>query len=342
MRHINIRELANELKLSVSTISKVFSNSHEISEETRQRVLETAARLNYIPNANASSLRRKKSKNIGVVIPEVADSFFSLAINGIESVAKENGYHVLIYLTHESFENEKNILKECQGGRVDGILISVSRETAQSDHINELISNGVPLIFFDRVCDDVETAKITTDDLESSYQATSHLIQQGCGNIAFLSISNSLSITSKRLKGYLQAHADLKQKMDKENIVLCTNDAVKNYSLIKKLLHRKNRPDGIVVSVEKLTTPVYKACEELNLKIPQDLKVICFSNLETASILNPSLSTITQPAFEMGKVAALILFKALQKQNLNLIRESLVIPSVLVARRSTGTTDIAL
>jgi LacI family transcriptional regulator len=335
MRHINIRELANELKLSVSTISKVFNNSYEISEETRQRVLETAARLNYIPNAYASSLRRKKSKNIGVVIPEVADSFFSLAINGIESVAKENGYHVLICLTHESFENEKNILKEFQGRRVDGVLISVSRETSQSDHINDLISNGVPLVFFDRVCEDVQTAKITTDDLESSYLATKHLIQQGCDKIAFLSISNSLSISNKRLEGYLQAHADNKLKADKKNIVLCTNDAAKNYSLIRKLLNTQKRPNGIVLSVEKLTTPVYQACESLKLRIPKDVKVICFSNLDTASILSPSLTTITQPAYEMGKVAALVLFKALQKQNLNLNRESLVIPSSLVVRKST-------
>jgi LacI family transcriptional regulator len=335
MRHINIRELANELKLSVSTISKVFNNSHEISEETRQRVLETAARLNYIPNAYASSLRRKKSKTIGVVIPEVADSFFSLAINGIESVAKENGYHVLIYLTHESFENEKNILKEFQGRRVDGVLISVSRETSQSDHINDLISNGVPLVFFDRVCEDVETAKVTTDDLESSYLATEHLIKQKCDKIAFLSISNSLSISNKRLEGYLQAHADHKLKVDKKNIVLCTNDAAKNYSLIRKLLNSTKHPNGIVLSVEKLTTPVYQACESLKLKIPKDVKVICFSNLDTASILSPSLSTITQPAYEMGKMAALILFKALQKQNLHLNRESLVIPSSLVVRKST-------
>src|SRR5690349_23800748 len=189
MKNINIRELASELQLSVSTVSKALNNSYEISDETKRRVLETAARLNYIPNPYASSLRGRKSKNIGVVIPEVADSFFSLAINGIESIAKEKGYHVLICLTHENFENEKNILKEFQGRRVDGVIISVSRETSQSDHINELISSGVPLIFFDRVCEDVDTAKITTDDLESAYHATVHLIKKGCRQISFLSIS---------------------------------------------------------------------------------------------------------------------------------------------------------
>ena len=336
MKNINIKELARELKLSVSTISKALHDSHEISDNTKRRVLDTAERLNYVPNPYASSLRGRKSKNIGVVIPEVADSFFSLAINGIESVAKEKGYHVLICLTHESFENEKTILKEFQGGRVDGVLMSVSRETSQSDHIKDLISNGVPLIFFDRICEDVETAKITTDDFESGYKAAKHLIQQGCDKIAFLSISKSLSISNNRLEGYLQALEDSKLKADEKHIVLCTNDADQNYPLIKKLLQQKNKVNGVVASVEKLTTPVYKACEALELKIPKDVKVVCFSNLETASILNPSLTTITQPAFEMGKMAATILFKALEKTSFNLTTESLVIPSALVVRNSTS------
>ena len=335
MKIINIKELARELKLSVSTISKAFSDSHEISEDTKHRVLETARRLNYVPNPYASSLRGRKSRNIGLVIPEVTDSFFSLAINGIESVAKEKGYHVLICLTHENFENEKNILKEFQGGRVDGVLMSVSRETIQADHIKDLISNGIPLIFFDRVCEDVETAKITTDDFESAYRATGHLLQEGCKKIAFMGISKSLSISNKRLLGYLQALNDYKIKKDKNLIALCTNDNQQNYRLIKKLLQQESRPDGIVASVEKLTAPVYQACGDLKLRIPQDLKVVCFSNLETASILNPSLTTVTQPAFEMGQTAASILFKCLEKTNSNLMKQTVVIPSMLVVRDST-------
>ncbi len=335
MKNINIKELAKELNLSVSTISKALHGSYEISEETKLRVMETAARLNYVPNPYASSLRGRKTKNIGVVIPEVADSFFSLAINGIESIAKEKGYHVLICLTHESFENEQTILKEFQGGRVDGVLMSVSRETTQSQHINDLIANGVPLIFFDRICEDVDTAKITTDDAESAYKATSHLIEQDCTQIAFMGISKSLSISNKRLEGYLRALEENNINADEKNIVLCTNDAGQNYQLTKKLLQQKNRPDGIVASVEKLTTPVYQVCGELKIKIPGELKVVCFSNLETASILNPSLSTITQPAFEMGKTAATLLFRSLEKPSFNLTKESMVIPSALVVRGST-------
>ncbi len=311
-------------------------DSYEISEKTKKRVNKTAAKLNYVPNPYASSLRGRKSKNIAVVIPEVADSFFSLAINGIESVAKEKGYHVLICLTHENFENERTILKEFQGGRVDGVLMSVSGETSQSDHVTDLISGGIPLIFFDRVCEEVETTKITTDDFEGGYKATEHLIQQGCNKIAFLSISKSLSISNKRLEGYLKAISDHHLKVDKKNIILCGNSTKQNYPLIKNLLQKKTRPNGIVASVEKLTTPLYKACVALKLKIPEDVKIVCFSNLETASILNPSLTTITQPAFEMGKTAATLLFKALSKPGFNLKKESVVIPSNLVIRGSTG------
>lgn len=335
MKHITIRELARELGLSVSTISKALHNSYEISDDTKKRVLAAAVTLNYIPNPYASSLRGRKSKNIGVVIPEVADSFFSLAINGIESVAKKKGYHVLICLTHESFENEKTILKEFKGGRVDGVLLSVSRETSQSDHIRELISDGVPVIFFDRVCEDIDTAKITTDDFASAYNATDHLIQQGCNRMAFLGISKSLSISNERLQGFLQALVDHKLKADKQHIILCTNDAKYNYPLIEKLLSPQNRPNGILASVEKLTTPVYQSCATLNLKIPQDVKLVCFSNLETASILNPSLTTITQPAFEMGKTAATSLFNTLEKPRTTATKECMVIPSSLMIRGST-------
>jgi LacI family transcriptional regulator len=336
MKSVNIKELANELQLSVSTVSKALHDSYEISDKTKQRVLEAAQRLNYVPHAYASSLRGRKTKTIGIVIPEVADSFFSLAINGIESIAKEKGYHVLICLTHENFENEKAILKEFQGGRVDGVLMSVSKETANSEHISDLIGTGVPLIFFDRVCDDIVTGKITTDDDESGYKATTHLIDQGCSAIYFLSISDSLSISNLRLEGYRRAMRDRHMHIQESQVVRCTNDHQQNYLLLKELLSRPDRPDGLIASVEKLTTPIYQSCNDLGLTIPGDVKVICFSNLDTASILNPSLTTITQPAFEIGRKAAQALFQSLEKGNIDPVKNSLIIPSELVQRESTS------
>ncbi len=338
MTNINIRELARQLKLSVSTVSKALHDSHEISDETKKRVLASAARLNYIPNPYASSLRGRRSKNIALVIPEVADSFFSLAINGIESVAKEKEYHVLIYLTHEIYRNEEAILAELRAGRVDGVLMSVSRETVQTDHVKSLIENGIPLVFFDRVCEEIDTARITTNDFAIACTATEHLIKQGCDKIIFLNVSRTLSITNRRFEGYKKALADHNIVLNEEDLVFCRTGADENYEIIKNAL--RMNPDGVIASVENLTAPFYKACSELKIKIPEDVKFLCFSNLEIASILHPSLTTVTQPAFEMGKVAATLLFKALEKTNFDLAKESLEIPSSLLIRDSTAANKI--
>jgi LacI family transcriptional regulator len=332
---VTIKDLARELRLSVATISKALRDSYEISPETKQRVLEHAKKVNYTPNPYASSLRRRGSKTIAVVLPEVADSFFSLAINGIESVAMDKGYHVLIYLTHESFEREQTILNEFKSGRVDGILLSVSGETSQSDHIKEVMAAGVPVIFFDRVCEDVDTAKIVTDDFESSYNATCHLAETGCKRIVYLASSSTLSINNRRMEGYQKALADKGIKSSAADIVSCYSDTNGNYEIIRKLLKKKNRPDGIIASVEKLTTPVFLACSEMGLAIPEKIKVISFTNLQAALILNPTLTTVTQPAFEMGRTAATTLVKALEKKHFNLLKESVVIPSTLNIRHST-------
>ncbi len=335
MGNITIKLLAKELNLSTAAISKALRDSHDISAVTKQRVLALAAKLDYTPNPYAGSLRRKKSKTIAVVLPEVADSFFSLAINGIEEVAIEKGYHVLIYLSHENFIREKAILKDFQSGRVDGVLLSISAETNDIQHIQDLCNKDVPLVFFDRVCNDIPTAKITTNDYESGYAATQHLIDNGCRNIALLSISNSLAISNKRMEGYQQALKDNGIEYDAANHLLCSNDVLKNNEEIKKILLRKKRPDGVIATVEKLTTAIYLVCKELQLNIPNQIKVISFSNQASANILNPSLTTITQPAFDMGKAAASILFKALEKKNFILKNESLVIPSTLTIRESS-------
>ena len=327
--------LAKELRLSVSTVSKAISNSHEISYQTKERVNELVKKLNYVPNAYASSLGKRKSKTIGVVIPEVVDSFFAQAINGIELIAQEKGYHVLIYLTHESFEKETLILKDFESGRVDGVLMSVSRETSHCNHINDLKNKGVPLVFFDRIFDDMEATKVATNDYESAYQATTYLIKKGCKNILFLSFSNSLSISTKRLNGYKDALTDNQLKSVDKNILAFNNDPKADYLLLLKKLKSKNRADGILASVEKLALPVYQACEALGIEIPRDLQLISFSNIETAAFLNPPLTTIEQPAFDIGKTAAAILVRALERKQFELQNEVIILPATMVLRKST-------
>jgi LacI family transcriptional regulator len=335
MGNITIKMLAKQLNLSTAAVSKALRDSHEISPTTKQRVLDLAAVLKYVPHPYAGSLREKRSKTIAVVIPEVADSFFSLALNGIEAVAIEKGYHALIYLTHENQEREKEILKDLESGRVDGVIMSVAMKTNTFEHIKRL-HETVPLVFFDRVCEEIDTAKITTNDYECGYLATKHLIDSGCEKIALLSISDSLSISSRRMLGYKQALLDHDMNPDLCQVVDYNEDFTKNYELLTDLLKGKDRPDGIVATVSKMTTEIYLACMELGIKIPDEIKVVCFSNDSNAPIFNPSLTTITQPAFEMGKLAANILFKALKRNTMVLSDESAVIPSDLLIRDSTS------
>jgi LacI family transcriptional regulator len=332
---ITIRKIAKDLRLAVSTVSKALRDSHEISVETKRRVFEYAQKVDYVPNLYASSLKKRKTGNIAVVLPEVADSFFSLAINGIESVAREKGYHVMVYLTHEDLMREESILRDFRSGRVDGVLISVSGGAESNSHIHDLCAKNIPLVFFDRVCEGIEAAKVLTDDFDSGYNATGHLISKGCKKIAFLAMSENLAIINHRQRGYeaaLNAHG---MQVNKNLLIYCNNNEADNHSLIYRILKRNDRPDGIVGSVEKLTTTVYTACNELSLRIPQDVKVIGFSSLHIASLLNPSLTTITQPAFEMGKTAARLLFEALEKKPQEAKAETIVIPSVLFERGST-------
>jgi len=332
---MNLKELAKELNLSISAVSKALRDSHEISSATKLAVLAKAKELNYQVNPFASSLRKQKSKTIAVVLPEIDNLFFALAINGIESIAQEKGYHVLIYLTHEDSQKEISITQLLQNGRVDGIMISLSSQTLDLKHLQELKDKEIPLVFFDRVADKIDAPKVTTDDYQSGIKATEHLIEKGCDKIAFLSISNNLSISNKRKNGYIDSLLKHQIKIKEEYMLLCSQDDVKNKSIITKMLKKKNRPNGIFASVEKLALISYEVCNELNLKIPEDIKVIGFSNLYTAGLLNPSLTTITQPAYNIGKEAANILFKLIEKRGNQIIPEQSVLNSILVERNSS-------
>ena len=336
MESVNIKKLAQILNISISTVSKALRDSYDISKETKEKVVKLANELNYQPNPHASSLRKHKSKMIAVIIPEIANNYFTLAINGIEAIAQEKGYHVLIYLTHEDFNKESAIIKHLHSGRVDGVLISISSTTRDFTHLHELQDKGLPIVFFDRVYEKLDTATVTTDDYESGYKATQHLIEQGCERIAHLMISQDLSIGIKRMKGYLKALEDNKMTVDESLIVPCANDAEEDFELVKKLLQQKNRPDGIFAAVERYAIAAYEACRDLKLSIPNDVKVISFSNLQIASLLDPSLTTIAQPAFEIGKEAASLLFKSLEKKKFELKDENIVFQSQLIQRASTA------
>jgi len=335
MSNTNLKQLAAALGLSISSVSKALRDSYEISAETKKRVVEMATRMNYQPNPFASSLRRKKSATIGVVIPEIANNFFALAIDGIQMVAEQKGYHVLTYLTHENNTNEVSTVRHLLGGRVDGVLMSLCRDTQSVDHLSSLQESGIPLVFFDRVPEQMSCPTVTTDEYESGFRATEHLIQSGCKRIACLSLSHYLSISNKRMNGYMDALKKHGLPVENELIVQCTNDNEYNLSLIKTLLKGRKRPDGIFSTVEKLAISVYYVTQEMGLEIPKQLKIISFSNLRTASLLNPSLSTITQPAFEIGLEAAALLFRMIEKKTFGNRIDKLELKSALIERKSS-------
>jgi LacI family transcriptional regulator len=334
---MNLKLLAKELNLSFSTVSKALRDSHEISSRTKEKVLAKAKELNYQVNPLASNFRKQKTKTIAVIIPEVVNDFFGPVINGVESIAQEKGYHVLIYLTHEDMDKEVAIANLLQNGRVDGIMISLSAKTSNTDHLQVLYEKGVPLVSFDRVVEDIEVPKVITSDFKSSVEATQHLIDNGCKRVAFLSIEQSLSISNKRINGYREALSVNAMAVDESLIVFCDGeDDSSDKELLRNLLSRPDRPDAIFASIENLAINTYQICEELGLRIPFDVKVLCFSNLKTAGLLNPSMTTITQPAFEIGREAAAILFKLVEKKGHHFLLEQTVIDSTLVKRNSTS------
>ena len=332
MRNINIKELAQRLNLSKSTVSRAFTGHSDINLETKERILKVAKELNYQPNHHASNLRAQKSKNIAIIVPEIANNFFSQAIDGIETVAREKGYHLLIYLTADNFESEVAYVNDLYNGRADGIIMSVSGEANDHSYMNKLEKKHIPLVFFDRVYDDINTAKVTTNDYASSFEATMHLVEAGCKNIAFLVMNKQLSIGKMRMQGYLDALKHSNLPFRDELIIDCSNDINKNYDVIKKAVTSLTI-DGMFASVERLAFAAYYVCHDLKINIPKQIKVISFSSLEIAPLLNPALTTITQPAYEMGVQAATLLFKMFEQDNP--VNDQIVLTSKIISRNST-------
>ncbi|MBB5394792.1 LacI family DNA-binding transcriptional regulator [Mucilaginibacter sp. AK015] len=335
MDSINIKKLAEALNLSTSTISRAFRDNKEISVSTKERILLKAKELNYQPNHYASNLREQKSKTIAVIVPELANNYFSQAIHGIERIARANGYHILIYVTDDDYKKEVNFIRHLHNGRADGIIMSVSGEANDHNYLNDFGDKRLPLVFFDRIYEDIETPRVITNDYDSSFSATEHLIQQGCKRIAYLVVNKSLSIGKTRMQGYINALQKHHIAFNEDLVIDCSNDYEENSRIIKNALIQF-KPDGIFASVERLAFATYYACQDLNIKIPDDVKVISFSSLEIAPLLNPSLTTITQPASEIGMEAAQMLFRILNAETGKNSTRELVLQSKIIERRSTA------
>lgn len=335
--NITIVELAAALGLSKSTVSRAFRDSEDINPKTREKILQKASELGFSPNLYASNLRGNKSHTIAIIIPEFGNKFFSQAIKGIEWVARSNGYHVLIYVTDHSAEKEAEIIRTLVSGRVDGVIMSGSGEGNNHEYLKLLRNNDVPLVFFDRYYEDVPTACITGNDFDSSYQATKHLITNGAQRIAYLAVNKDVSIGKIRMEGYKKALKEANLSVDERFILDTSNEVNVNYADIKALIQNQ-QPDAIFASVERLAMSTIRVARELKLIIPNDLKLICFSCLDIADMLQPSLSVIKQPAYEMGIQATTQLFDILCGRKSDGIREIVFLDSELIFQNSSSKT----
>lgn len=335
MSQVDIKKLAAALGLSTSTVSRAFRNNNDINPQTKERILQTAEKLGYSPNIYASNLRVSKSKTIAIIIPEFGNNFFSLAIKGIEQQARANGYHTLIYVTEDDVTQEVAFVRALCNGRVEGVVMSASGEEFKHAHLDMLKEKKIPLVFFDRCYEGVEATCVTGNDYDSSYAATKHLIESGCRRIVYLVVNKKISIGKIRMRGYHDALRDAGLPYSDELVIECTNDKDEIYETLKGAM-KQLKPDGAFASVESLAIASLRLCQNEGINVPRDVKLICYSCLEIADMLNPPLSTVKQPAFEMGAKAAEILFEAIAQKDVTTKKQLIYLQSIIIPRKSSS------
>lgn len=336
---VTIKDIAKALGLSTSTVSRALRDSYEISPETKKLVLEYAEKINYHPNPIALSLKERRSRSIGVIVSEIANSFFSQTINGIESIAYNNGYNVIISQSRESFDREQLNLQYLTSRSIDGLIVSVSAETKDFSYFRELHERGMPIVFFDRVVDELQTHKVIVDNYRGAYEATVHLIQNGYRRIATLSNAALLSIAKERLAGYKAALADNGLPARDELIRFCNHGGMileEVEQALEALLQLPERPDAILASADKLTTGCLRILRSRGMKVPDDMALVGFSNTDLTELLDPPLTVIRQPAFEMGELAIQLLLELIESKRPVTEFETKVLATELLIRESTG------
>jgi LacI family transcriptional regulator len=330
-----LKDIARELNISVSTVSRALRDSYEINSETKRLVMECAARLHYRPNPIALSLKGSSSKAIAVIVPQIANYYFSQAINGIEEVANNRGYDVLIFQTHETYAREVANLRQAVARRVDGLLISLSSETSNISHLQELLQQGMPIVQFDRVSAELNTPRVVADNFGGAFAATEHMIKTGRRRIAHLTIQPWLSITKERLAGYRAALEQNGLPYDESLVRFGTFGPDEVGPLVDELLALSPRPDAFFTASDRLAVGCLAALRQRYLSIPDDISLVGFTNLTVADMLSPSLSTVMQPALEIGQVAVGRLLDLIERKHRAEPPSTVTIPTSMVLRDSS-------
>ncbi|MCF8380832.1 MAG: LacI family transcriptional regulator [Bacteroidales bacterium] len=306
--NVTIKDIARELGVSPSTVSRAIKDHPDISTETKKQVKELVEKLKYKPNAVALSLRSRKTNMIGVIVPQIVHHFFSSVISGIEETAMAGGYNVMIFQSNESYDREVLNVQGLINSRVDGALVSISKESKKFGHFRELIENETPLVFFDRAPEEIEADKVVVDDFAGAFDATEYLIKTGCRRIAHFAAPQHLQIGYKRQRGYISALEKNGIVVDDDLIVKC--DTLDEALVITpKIMSLPNPPEAIFTVNDLTAAGVLKALKKLGLKVPEDVSVIGFTDGLVSTVTDPALSTISQHGFDLGKTAAGILLK---------------------------------
>ncbi|WJJ98195.1 LacI family DNA-binding transcriptional regulator [Algibacter luteus] len=340
MKPVSLKQIAKELGISITTVSKALNDYPDVSEKTRKKVKDLALKLDYSPNSFALGLRKNESKTLGLIIPDNVHYFFSSVIKGILEVAEKHDYLVIVMQSNEDYELEKKQVDLLISKGVAGILISLSNRTHIFDHLNKIINNGIPLLLFDKISKNVNCSKVFIDDRKSAYEAVSYLIKKGYKRIAHFRGDLNPQNSIDRFLGYKKALADNNIEFDPSLVYLCNNnsDFEDGYNSAKKLIsdHQGN-VDALFTVNDLLAIGAIKYFNQNNIKIPEQIALMGFSNWFMASVITPALTTVEQNGFEMGKKAADILFHEINciRKGISFEPQKVVIPTELIFRESS-------
>ena len=332
-KHITIFDIADKLGISASTVSRALKDHPDIKTSTKVEVKKMAQHMNYEPNVIASGLRKSVSNTIGIIVPKIANFFYSSAIEGIEELAYDLGYRVVISQNQESFEREVENAKAMFLGRVDGVLASISKQTTSLSHFIDLQAKNIPIVFFNRIPKDIEASKVFSDDYKGAILATSHLVRTGCRRLCHLQGPKQLSLAQNRRNGFVNAVENYQLKVNEDLIIETGLEIADGYRTMKQILDPAKRPDGILAFNDRVAIGAMKAIMEKGLQIPGDISVIGFSNAPEAQIIEPSLTTVEQSGKEVGKRAFKILLDRIKDKSLP--PENYIVDTKLILRSST-------
>ncbi|MHB2149027.1 LacI family DNA-binding transcriptional regulator [Calditrichota bacterium LG25] len=329
-----IKDIAAKLNLHYTTVSRALRDHPDVNEETKRLVKETAQKMNYRPNYLARSLKRQKSNSIGVIVPEIKHHFFSAVISGIEEVAYQAGYVILVAQSNEQMKREIMNLNAFISSHVSGLLVSISQTTTDSDHFKKYLQQDGKIVFFDRVCEDLQVSKVVVDDYEGAYQATEYLIKKGYQKIGHLAGSKNLNISQNRYRGYIDALTKHGITPRSEYIYWAGLQEQDGRDGMAALLELAEPPDAIFAVNDPVAIGAYDVLKQKGLRIPDDMGIVGFSNNPISSFVNPPLTTVHQPAYEMGKKAAELLLQQIdsQEEEVSLVKE--VLKTRLIVRES--------